>query len=150
MTINLYDTINTMTAKKLKTVMVFGVFDGVHDGHLYFFDEAKKHGNRLIAVVTRDQAAFRLKNRPPKMGLEKRLEEVAKCKAVSEAIAGDNTEGIWEVAWKYKPDIIAVGYDQEKLHHALLRDKENFSWPVEIVTIKPHEPDKFHSSILSK
>ena len=31
-------------------VMVFGTFDGVHPGHENFFEQAKQHGDYLIAV----------------------------------------------------------------------------------------------------
>ena len=38
-----------------KTIAIFGVFDGIHDGHLFFIREAKKQGNRLVAIVARDE-----------------------------------------------------------------------------------------------
>jgi cytidyltransferase-like protein len=132
-----------------KTVMVFGVFDGLHEGHFHFLNEAKKHGQKLIAVIAHDQAAFRLKNRPPKMSLPDRILAISQHKAITEAVPGDNTEGIWEVIWKYKPDVIALGYDQERLREALLRDQGMFSWPIEFVVINSHKPDEFHSSLLS-
>ncbi len=133
-----------------KKVMVFGVFDGLHDGHFHFLNQAKKRGTHLIAVVARDETAFRLKNRPPHTNLSERMKTLLEQKIVTETIPGDNTEGIWEVVWKHKPDIIAIGYDQEHLHEALLRDKETFSWPIEIIVIDSHKPDEFHSSIISK
>jgi len=34
--------------------MVFGVFDGLHEGHLFFLDEAQKYGDNLIIVVASD------------------------------------------------------------------------------------------------
>lgn len=40
--------------KKNVKVMVFGTFAVLHPGRLYFFNQAKKHGDKLIAVVARD------------------------------------------------------------------------------------------------
>ncbi len=149
MTACLYDTMQAMSASKKKTVMVFGVFDGLHEGHFHFLSEAKKYGKELIVVIAHDQTAFRLKNRPPKTTLTDRIIAVSKQKMVTEAVPGDNTEGIWEVVWKYKPDVIALGYDQERLHEALVRDQAMFSWPIEFIVINSHKPDEFHSSLLS-
>ena len=39
----------------MKLVMCAGTFDIVHPGHLYFFSEAKKLGDKLIVVVARDE-----------------------------------------------------------------------------------------------
>ncbi len=133
--------------KRATTVMVFGVFDGLHEGHAFLFTEAKKHGKKLIAVVARDETAFRLKNRLPKMPLEERVKAVQEIKIVSQAVSGDNTEGIWEVVWKYQPDVIAFGYDQEKLKAALEKDKKTFNWEIKFITVGSHEPEKFHSSL---
>ena len=37
-----------------KKILIFGVFDGIHKGHLYFINEAKKQGGHLVAIVARD------------------------------------------------------------------------------------------------
>ena len=43
-----------------KKVMVFGVFDRLHPGHLSFLEQASKHGN-VVAVITRDDVVKALK-----------------------------------------------------------------------------------------
>ena len=55
-----------MTNKK---VVIFGVFDIVHDGHLAFIREAKSHGDILIAIVARDNIVFNIKNKLPKLNV---------------------------------------------------------------------------------
>ena len=39
----------------MKTVMVFGVFDGVSDSDRHVFTEALEFGDEVIAVVARDE-----------------------------------------------------------------------------------------------
>ena len=48
----------------LKKVLVNGCFDPFHVGHLYHFQEAKKHGDILIVAVTRNGFVNKGKNRP--------------------------------------------------------------------------------------
>lgn len=52
-------------SKNRKTVMVFGVFDRLHPGHLDFLRQAREYGDELIAVVARDQAVMELKHKQP-------------------------------------------------------------------------------------
>ena len=47
-----------------KIVLVHGVFDIVHKGHIEYFREAKKFGDILIASVTDDQYVNKGVNRP--------------------------------------------------------------------------------------
>ena len=39
----------------MKRVLIFGTFDGIHEGHLNLFKQAKKYGDYLIVVVGRDE-----------------------------------------------------------------------------------------------
>src|SRR3954463_1039918 len=99
----------------MKKVMVFGVFDGVHVGHRAFFLEARKHGNYLIAVLTQDHIVERLKLRLPKKNFAERFDNLKKEDIVDEIVIGDAELGMYEVIKKYKPDVIALGYDQQGL-----------------------------------
>ena len=38
----------------MKTVMTFGTFDLAHPGHIFYLNEAKKLGDKLITVIARD------------------------------------------------------------------------------------------------
>ena len=106
--------------KILKRVMVFGVFDGLHEGHGYFLSEAAKHGDELIAVVARDEMVRALKNKTPRHTEGERRQAVARAVAVTRAVLGDREQGVYDVIKKDKPDIICIGYDQ----HALAEDLE--------------------------
>ena len=47
------------------TVAIFGVFDGIHEGHREFIRQAKSHGQELVAIVARDSIVEKLKNKMP-------------------------------------------------------------------------------------
>ena len=133
-----------------KTVMIFGVFDGVHEGHRFLFQEAKKSGDYLIAVVAPDEAVKALKGKTPRMNLGQRLEALLKEDFADEIVAGDAISGIWEVIKTYKPDIVALGYDQQSLKESLESRIGDFDPQPKIVVIEPFEPEKYHSSLLEK
>ncbi len=131
-----------------KTVLVFGAFDGLHDGHRFFLKEAKKLGEKLIASVATDEAVKVLKDHAPKQHLEERLQTLEASGLVDLAVAGDKVLGGWGAIRAWKPDIVAVGYDQTHLTEGLRQFIKTENLPVEIVTLGPHEPDRLHSSLL--
>ncbi|HEY4500387.1 MAG TPA: adenylyltransferase/cytidyltransferase family protein, partial [Candidatus Paceibacterota bacterium] len=47
----------------MKRVMVFGTFDILHPGHLYFLRAAKKLGDYLIVSLARDVNVRKIKGR---------------------------------------------------------------------------------------
>ena len=49
-----------------KRVVVFGIFDGIHEGHRDFFRQAKEHGDELVVIVGRDSASLKWKGKQPK------------------------------------------------------------------------------------
>jgi len=51
-----------------KKVLVFGTFDGLHEGHKNFFKQAREFGDFLVVVVGRDSTIVKTKGRPPKFG----------------------------------------------------------------------------------
>jgi len=101
------------TSKKTKKVRVMatGVFDILHSGHLFFLLEAKKLGDELIVVVARDVTAKKRK-REPIVPEHLRLEMIKGLKPVDQAVLGD-TKDYYRIVELLKPDIIALGFDQD-------------------------------------
>ena len=52
------------TKKNKKIVLVHGVFDLVHLGHIQYFNEAKKHGDILVVSLTADKFVKKGINKP--------------------------------------------------------------------------------------
>lgn len=133
-----------------KIVMIFGTFDGIHDGHRNFLAQAKALGNYLIAVVTPNSVVRALKRRLPRIKLAGRIDILEREMIADAVIAGDEAAGSWEVIKTYRPDVIALGYDQKNLRAVLGRDRKQFGAVPRIVVLNPHQPDVLHSSILFK
>ena len=98
--------------------MVFGVFDGLHPGHQYFLSQAGEYGN-LIVVVARDANAQQLKHKTPTYNQEKRIAAIREFLPDATVILGDKRQGTYEVVKTYRPAMILLGHDQEKLYEDL-------------------------------
>ena len=133
-----------------RTVFIFGVFDGVHDGHRFFITEAQKLGEPVIISVTRDEVSRDLKGRAPKYSLEERMEALQELFPEAIVIPGDETNGSWAGLRTYTPAVIALGYDQTDLKRALEDARETLGFSFEIVEIPDHRGDELHSRLLNK
>lgn len=139
---------NSLIAQE-KKVMVFGVFDLLHPGHLSFFQQAKIYGDSLIVVVTRDEMVLKLKKKHPVDSEAKRLANVQKIPGIHKAILGDKELGTYAVIKEHKPDIICLGYDQHGLANHLEHVIKTGIIPFIIrQTMQPFEPDIYHTSLL--
>lgn len=96
----------------MKRVVVFGVFDLLHPGHLYFLRKAKKYGEHLTVVVTRDTRAIYEKKHKPFFNERERLEMVRTLRLVDRTVLGDRA-GEWRVLKRLRPDVVCIGYDQK-------------------------------------
>ena len=135
---------------KQKIVMVFGVFDILHDGHRHFLRESKKLGGQLIAVLPSDLSVKELKGRPPLHTLSERIKNLEREGLADKIISGDEVLESWGIIDSIRPDIIALGYDQKKLAEALMRHVGKLSSKIEIVIVTPHTDTSLHSEALRK
>ena len=129
-------------------MLVFGTFDGLHDGHRFFLRKAKKLGERLIVIVAQDSIVKKLKGRAPRESLQERLAGLRGSGLADEAVAGDETLGEWSAVKKYRPETIALGYDQTRLAAELRAYSQKENLPITLVTLPSHKPGTFHSRFL--
>ena len=142
--------------KKLK-VMVFGVFDLLHPGHVDFLKQARELGDYLVVSVARDVNVIRVKEQKPVHDEKLRIANLGSVPYVDKIVLGGLRDP-WPHIVKEKPDVIALGYDQkgyvnkepgiknnevrkleEELHkHGLVKTK--------VVRLKPHWPEIYKSS----
>lgn len=130
-----------------KIVMAFGTFDYFHAGHEDYLRQAKALGDTLIVVVARDETVKKVKGFKPSFNERKRLRDVANCPHVDKAILG-NADDKYAVIRKYRPNILALGYDQFVFTYGLenLFIKEKLD--IEITRLKAFEPQTFKSSLI--
>lgn len=92
-------------------VVATGVFDIIHLGHLHFLEKAKDLGDELVVVVARDSTARKMKHEPI-ISEGMRVELVQALKPVDRAVLGYEDD-MFRIIQEVRPDIIALGYDQQ-------------------------------------
>lgn len=131
-----------------KTVMVFGVFDLLHDGHRHFLSEARRLGSRLTVVLAEDSVVLNLKSKLPFHSLAARRKNLEAEKLADAVLAGDKEIGSWNIIRKNFPDVIALGYDQKELSKSLRNFLAENDYRIPLTFIKPYEKGALHSSVL--
>ena len=131
-----------------RKIVVFGIFDGIHAGHRDFFRQAKEYGDELIVIVGRDKIAELLKNKKPKYSETKRIDFVAKEELVDSAVLGDEKLSTYGVLSSVNPEVICLGYDQQKLGENLQNWIQKNKKQIQVHYLKPYQNDTFHNSLL--
>lgn len=129
--------------------MVFGTFDGLHEGHLHFFKQAKSFmkNSFLIASIARDKNVFMIKGKRPVLDEKKRLALMNKCSLVDKVVLSGIKNHIPHIV-KERPDIIALGYDQKAYVKNLKKDLKNKGLSVKIARLKPYKQNMYKNSLL--
>lgn len=134
----------------MKKVLVFGTFDGLHEGHKDFFRQAKECGDYLMVVVGRDSTVLSVKKKMPQQNENERLDAVQRAPHVDYARLGNEGISKYEAIKELKPDIICLGYDQTFFVDKLEDKIKEFGLNIEIRRLKPYKPEQFKSSLLNK
>ncbi|AEC52291.1 glycerol-3-phosphate cytidyltransferase, putative [Pyrococcus sp. NA2] len=102
-----------MGSNRKVRVVVGGVFDIIHVGHIHFLKMAKELGDELIVIVAHDETVKKRKGRPPINPAEDRAEVLRAIRYVDDVVIGEPGEISLELIKKLKPDVIALGPDQD-------------------------------------
>ena len=125
-------------------ILATGVFDILHPGHVHFLTEAKKLGDELVVVVARDSVAQKMK-RLPFIPENIRLAMVASLKPVDRAILG--VEGnIYDILTTVKPDIVALGYDQNFDSEEIINEGKKRGIDLKVVRISQYSESEFNGT----
>ena len=129
--------------------MASGVFDLLHLGHVKFLEDAKKAGGQnaeLIVIVARDSTVEKRKGKKPIMSENQRRALVESLKVVDEAILGYEEFDIGKVIDKIKPDVIAVGYDQDGIAQTVRFYAREKGFKIRVVKIGKFSEEELDSS----
>jgi FAD synthetase len=94
-----------------RKVLVGGVFSLLHPGHIFFLKKARSLGTSLVVVIAHDRTVGKKKGRPA-FNARKRAEMVGNLRLVDRVVIGHPTD-MMKVVKKERPDVIALGYDQD-------------------------------------
>lgn len=132
-----------------KRVMTFGTFDYLHAGHEHYLKSARELGDELIVVIARDQTAKSIRGHAPDHTEKQRLKTVAGLPYVDKAILG-NLEDKYKVIAKYRPNIIALGYDQMVFTQQLQKALIQLNLNAQVIRIDSYHPQIYKSSLIKR
>jgi len=129
----------------MKKVLVFGTFDGIHDGHRNFFSQAKEYGDHLIVVVSRDETVESVCGEHPKHDEISRVSELMIEDDVDDVVMGflDDKE---RVLAENRPDVIVLGFTQASYEDDLKKIMKEHGVDVEIVIAESYLEDEYKPS----
>lgn len=133
----------------MKTVMIFGTFDILHAGHIDLMKQARTHGDRLIAVVARDERVIDLKGTKSVHDEDERMTILGHIDLVDEVVLGDRDD-VYKVIETIRPDVIGLGYDQVAYTDQLEEKLSSFGLDTDIVRLAPYHEGRYKSGIIKK
>ena len=128
----------------MKTVMIFGTFDIVHHGHLNLFKQARKYGDRLVAVVARDARVKTLKSKESVYNEKERKYFLEQIRLIDKVVLGDQKD-VYKRILETRPDVIVLGYDQINFTDILQEKITEFGLKTKIVRAKAYRSEKLKS-----
>ncbi len=137
-----------LTGRKRPIVMTAGVFDLLHLGHVRFLEEAKasKQNAELIVIVARDKTVEKRKGEKTVMSENQRRALVEALEVVDEAILGYEEFNIRSVIEKIRPDVIALGHDQNSIGQMVKKTISDMGLQIKVVRIGQFSEDELNSS----
>ncbi|RAP53225.1 MAG: FAD synthase [Methanosphaera sp. rholeuAM270] len=127
--------------------MATGTFDILHLGHVFYLEEAKKLGGddaELFVVIATDKTVEKHK-RVPIMSQQQRAELISKLEVVDEVYVGDEDDP-FKIVKDKKPDIIAIGPDQNFSPEKLQKQLEELRINVQVIKIEDYKKFELDST----
>lgn len=140
---------NLQNRQKKNRALVFGAFDGLHDGHLSLLKSALQYANEVTIALARDEVIRELKSHDPKFAFTERMKALENTNLVHHVIPGDLILGEYTCIRHAQPEIIVLGYDQEALEQDLKRWLNQHNLSIELIHAPAFKPDIYKSSLLN-
>lgn len=131
----------------IKVVLVGGVFDLIHPGHIHTLKDARAAGDMLVVIIARTATAQKIK-KDRKIYHDERLrkELVESLNFVDMALIG--REGtLYDTVEYVKPDVIALGYDQAHSEKDVAENCKKRNLNVQVIRLSTPIPGSKSSKI---
>jgi cytidyltransferase-like protein len=131
----------------LKVVLVGGVFDLIHPGHIHTLKAAKAEGDVLVVVVARQSTAQKIKKyRKIYHDENLRKDLVTSLNFVDLALIGKEST-LYDTVEYVKPNVIALGYDQAHSEKDIAENCKRRNLNVQVIRLSTPIPDSKSSRI---
>jgi FAD synthetase len=98
----------------MRRVLIFGTFDILHPGHIFFIKFSAKYG-ALIVSLARDSHVKLLKNKQVNFNFRQRHNRLGRLKVISDIVPSDPILNSYKILSKVRPNLIILGHDQRAL-----------------------------------
>lgn len=128
--------------------LLFGTFDGIHEGHRAMFVDARKYAERLVVALPPDVIVEQIKHRLPHHSWQERYYELMESGLVEHVVKGDEVLGTYSALSEESPDMILLGYDQTVLKEDLERYCKEQRLEIPIIVLSSYKPEIYKSSLI--
>jgi FAD synthetase len=135
----------------VKRILAAGKFDILHLGHLAYLEQAKELGGsegELVVVIALDKTIEKERGAPPVFPQEQRRRIVESLEVVDKAVLGYETDDHTRIVLDVKPDIVALGYDQQTDVDALQKLCNERGLKTRVIRLEKREANGLCSSTL--
>ncbi len=127
--------------------VVFGTFDHFHPGHQWFLLRSAQYCDHLFVSVAGDDDVMRRKHHAPRYPVAQRITQIQTFLPMATVIEGDTQDGEWSVFKHHRIDCCIIGYDQQRLAHALQQWSEAEQYPCTFYFLGSYFPQYYKSSL---
>ncbi len=128
--------------------LVFGTYDKLHKGHLFFLSEARNLCDELYLVLALDKTVENLKGKAPSIDVNTRKQNIELQNIVDKVVLGLDGSDHLKIVEQINPDIIILGYDQRSFTSELDNLSSRGLNPKIVRIEKSFFPEKYKSSKL--
>ncbi|GBC68704.1 D-beta-D-heptose 1-phosphate adenylyltransferase [archaeon HR01] len=132
-----------------RIVVTTGAFDILHLGHMKMLAAAKRLAGpkgKLVVVVATDKTVLAKKHRPPIFKAKQRAEMLKFLRPVDEAVVGYDPVSFEKVLKRFKPQIVAFGYDQKEIKKKFVEFCRENKIRVKVVSLPKYDAGGLDSS----
>jgi cytidyltransferase-like protein len=131
----------------LKVVLVGGVFDLIHPGHIHTLKAAKEQGDVLVVVVARSSTAQKIKKERKIYHDENLRKELVESLNFVDLVLIGREGTLYDTVEFVKPDVIALGYDQAHTEKDVAENCKKRNLNVHVIRLATPIPGSKSSTI---
>jgi FAD synthetase len=124
----------------IKVVLVGGVFDVIHPGHIHTLKAAKRLGDVLVVVIARTSTATKIKQHRKIYHSENLRRELVSSLTFVDLVIVGSPVSLYDTVERVSPDIIALGYDQIHSEKEISQNCKNRNLAVSIIRLNTPVP----------